>query len=156
MMKLHDCPKLTAYQDASGRWVLRLPDPFSAQWYPLDAVTLAELLDVSPKTGKRMCQNPARLRPCEISWLQVQIYGLIPDGAFVRLGMFFQGGVLYSRHLPGVALSPGDLAEWQAQRQAFYGLMTDLEMARARIAELEGVLNPVPVVPSNVIRFPGR
>jgi hypothetical protein len=156
MMKAASCPKITGMQASSGRWFLCLPDPFGPAWYPLDAVTLAEMLDISPKTGQRICQGVKALRPCELVYLQVMVFGLIPDPAFERLGMFFQGGVLYSRQLPGVALSPGSLAEWQAQRQAFYGLMTDLEMARVRIAELEGVLNPAPVVPSNVIRFPGR
>lgn len=157
MKKTISCPKVTGDQASNGRWFLRVPDPYGVGWFPLDAVTLAEMLDVSVKTAQRICQGSKALRPCEVVYLQVMVYGLIPDPAFERLGMFFQGGVLYSRRLPGVALSPGDLAEWQAQRAAFYGLMADLESARRRVADLESILYPAPVVaPSNVIRFPGR
>lgn len=156
MIKAADCPKITGYQDDRGRWILQLPDPFGARWYPLDSLTLAELLDVSPRTARRICQNPARLRVSEIGWLQVQIFGLIPDPAFMRLGMFFQGGRLYSRRMPDVDFCPGDLAAWVIQRQAFSGVVGDLAAARARIEELERLLNPPPVLPSNVIRFPGR
>ena len=156
MITKHDCPKLTAYRDRHGHWILRLPDPFSARWHPLDSVTLAELLDVSPRTGQRLCQQPDKLRPCHIGWLQVQIFGMVPDAAFMRLGMFFQGGVLYSRQLPGMAMSAGDFAAWIFQRQMLSGLVGDLAAARSRIDELERLLNPVPVPPSNVIRFPGR
>lgn len=156
MSTKHDCPKLTAYRDGAGRWILRLPDPFSPRWYPLDAVTLAGLLDVSPRTGQRLCQQPDKIRPAQLGWLQVQIFGMIPDAAFVRLGMFFQGGVLYSRQLPGLAMSAGDFAAWIFQRGMLSQLIGDLAAARARIDELERLLNPPPVTPSNVIRFPRR
>ena len=157
MMKKHDCPKVTGYQDQAGNWVLRLPDPFSAaRWFPLDAPTLAELLDVSARTAQRYCQQPDKLRRSQVAWLQVSIFGLIPDPAFVRLGVFFQGGRLYSRRLPGVALSPGDLAAWEMERQALGVIRSDLAAAMRRIRELEDRLDPEPAPPSNVIRFPGR
>lgn len=157
-MRRKDCPNVTGYQTDAGRWMLRLPDPFSPRWLPVDAVTLAELLDVSPRTGVRLCQQPGRLRPCEVSWLQVQLFGMVPDQAFLRLGMFFQGGMMYSHDLPGVAFSPGDLAAWQVQRRAYSELTGLLAAARERIAELERVLNPEPepAPPANVIRFPSR
>lgn len=157
MKKKHDCPFVTSYQDQSGRWVLRLPDPFTpARWFPLDAPTLAELLDVSARTAQRFCEQPARLRRSHVAWLQVCIFGMVPDQAFVRLGMYVQGGYLYSRQLPGVAISPGDIAAWQIERQALLMVRGDLADARRRIDELEQRLNPEPAPPSNVIRFPGR
>lgn len=156
MMRRKDCPKITGYKDQHGRWLLRLPDPFSCRWFPLDAVTLADLLDVSPRTAARYCQQPERLRRCDVAWLQVQVFGLIPDAAFVRLGMFVRGGVMYSHDLPGLEFSPGDLAAWQVQRRAYHELTSLLQASRDRIAELERLLNPPPDQPSNVVPFRRR
>ena len=69
-MKHSSCPKITGYQDSAGRWILQLPDPFGARWYPLDSLTLAELLDVSPRTARRICRDPARLRALDALWLR--------------------------------------------------------------------------------------
>lgn len=156
MFQKQDCPIPTSYQ-SDRCWIIRLPDPFSpGRWFPLDSQTMADLLDVSDRTARRYCEHPARLRRSQLAWLQVCIFGLIPDPAFVRLGVFFQGGRLYSRQLPGVNLGPGDLAAWEIERQAASMIRGDLTAARRRIDELERLLNPDPSPPSNVIRFPGR
>lgn len=141
-----------------GRWLYKLPDPFGmSPWYPLDTATLADLLKVSERTAQRMCQGLSPIRHGELVYLQVMVFGLIPDPAFVRLKMFVRGGVLYSHQLPGVEMTPGAVAEWQIQRQAYHGLLDDLAAARARIVDLERQLQPPePVKPSNVIRFPVR
>lgn len=157
MKKQASCPKITGSQASNGRWFLRVPDPYGPAWFPLDAVTLAEMLDVSLKTAQRICQGLKALRPCEVAYLQVMVYGLIPDSAFERMKMFIRGGVLYSRLLPGVELTPGAVAEWQVQRQVFYSMRDDLAAARARIVDLERLLNPPePVAPSNVVPFRRR
>lgn len=141
-----------------GRWLYKLPCPFGlTPYYPLDTGTLAALLQVSERTAQRMCQGLSPIRHGELVYLQVMVFGLIPDPAFVRLKMFVRGGVLYSHQLPGVEMTPGAVAEWQIQRQAYHGLLDDLAAARARIAELERQLNPPePVAPSNVVPFRRR
>ena len=104
-----------------------------------------------------MCQGLSPGRHGELVYLQVMVFGLVPDPDFVRLKFFTRGGVLYSHWLPGVELAPGAVAEWQVQRQAYYGLLNDLAAARARVVDLERQLQPPePVKPSNVIRFPVR
>lgn len=141
-----------------GRWLYKLPDPFNmSPWYPLDTGTLSDLLHVSERTAQRMCQGLSPIRHGELVYLQVMIFGLIPDPAFVRLKFFTRGGVLYSHQLPGVEMTPGAVAEWQIQRQAYGGLLDDLAAARARIVDLERRLNPPePGPPSNVVPFRRR
>ena len=140
-----------------GRWVFKLPDPFGMMpFYPLDPGTLAALLSVSERTAQRICMGSSRLRHGELVYLQVMVFGLIPDQAFLRLKLFTRGGVLYSHLLPDLEISAGSLAELSIQQQQFSGLLGDLAAARARIADLERQLNPPPVAPSNVIRFPVR
>lgn len=158
MKHLHDCPIITGYQTESGAWSLQLPDPFRRmRWFPLDAVTLADLLDVSRRTAVRICQRKTPLRRCEVIYLQSVVFGLIPDAAFHRARMFVRGGMLYSADYPGLEFSPGALAAWQWERQHYADVRHDLAAARQRITELENLLNPpAPAAPSNVIRFPKR
>lgn len=141
-----------------GRWLYKLPDPFGmTPYYPLDTGTLADLLQVSERTAQRMCTGDSPIRHWELIYLQVMIFGLIPDPAFLRLKFFTRSGVLYSHLLPGVEMTPGAVAEWQIQRQAYHGLLDDLTAARLRIGELERQLNPPePEAPSNVVPFRRR
>lgn len=157
MKHLKDCPFVTGYQTDSGAWTLQLPDPFRRGcWFPVDAVTLAELLDVSRRTAIRICQRRTRLRRCEIIYLQSVVFGLVPDAAFFQFRLFVRGGRLYSVDYPGLEMAPGELAAWQTERQHYADVRHDLADARRRIAELETLLNPPVPVPSNVIRFPVR
>lgn len=157
MKHLHDCPIITGYQTDAGRWTLKLPDPFRrGHWFPLDAVTLADMLDISPRTAIRICQRRTVLRRCEVVYLQSVVFGLIPDAVFFQFRMFVRGGRLYSADYPGVEMAPGELAAWQMERQHYADVRHDLAAARRRIAELETLLNPPAPVPSNVIRFPVR
>lgn len=160
MKHLKDCPiptSLHGYQTPAGRWVLQLPDPFRRMhWFPVDAVTLSELLDISPRTAVRICQRQTRLRPCEITYLQVMVFGLVPDPMFYQFRMFIRAGRLYCADYPGIELAPGELAAWQTERRHYADVRHELDDARRRIAELERLLHPEPPRPSNVIRFPGH
>lgn len=140
-----------------GCWVYKLPDPFGMMpFYPLDTGTMSALLSISERTAQRICMGASKLRHGELIYLQVMVFGLIPDPAFVRLKLFTRGGWLYSHLLPDLEISPGGLAELSVQQSAFSGLLGDLADARARIVDLERQLNPPPVAPSNVVPFRRR
>lgn len=140
-----------------GCWVFKLPDPFGMMpFYPLDTGTMAALLSISERTAQRICQGASKLRHGELVYLQVMVFGLIPDQAFFRLKVFTRGGWLYSHLLPDLEISAGGLAELNLQQQVYSSLLGDLAAARARIVDLEQQLNPPPVTPSNVLPFRRR
>ncbi len=88
----------------------------------------------------------------ELLALQVVNFGLIPDRALMRGRWFFQDGALRSHALPGLALDSGLLLQYSALQVQYDRLAADLQDARRKLDELTA---QPPVLPSNVIRFPG-
>lgn len=130
--------------------LFKLPDPYrNLAHLPIDAQTLSEQLDISRKTAQRICTGQRRLKKSELRLLQVINFGLIPDRHFLRYRLSFRNGFLIC-HDSGLELAAGELAALYLWKQKHLSLIDELKRARARIAELEELLNPKP---TNIVHF---
>lgn len=136
----------------NGVWCYALPDPYRQLPYlPLDAMTLAEHLDMSYRTALRVCQGQRRLSRAHVVYLQVMLFGYIPDAELERGRWFFRDGAFRSHRIPGHEFAGADILESALLRLEYRRTSAALEDARRRIDELTA-----PPVASNVVSFPGR
>lgn len=134
--------------ESRGFWFYKLPDPFrNLHYLPIDAVTLAEQLEISYKTALKICKGERALKKSDLTWLQILNFGLIPDKQFQRFRLAFSDGQLIC-HSTSTAINAGELASLQALKLQMLRLEDELNRTKARIAELEE-----PEQPTNVIRF---
>ncbi|MDO8414639.1 MAG: hypothetical protein Q7S87_00355 [Agitococcus sp.] len=132
-----------------GVWCYKLPDPFhKTTYFPLSNQELAEMLDISPKTAVRICQDERPLKIHELVYLQMKIFGYIPDKDFGRYKVFFRDGHLYCHNVPNFEMSAGELGNLYIWKTHFLQTKDALEAAKARVKELEA-----PPKPSNLIDF---
>lgn len=136
-----------------GVWLYALPDPYgNLPYFPLDAVTLAGHLDVSYRTALRICSGQRRLSRAHLVYLQVMVFGYIPDPELMRGRWYFRDGAFLSHRLPGHEFPASEILESALLRYEYRRTAAELDDARRRIEELTAP----PVAPSNVLAFPGR
>ena len=140
-----------------NQWFFKLPDPFKlTPYYPLAADTLAEHLDISHKTALRICQDQRSIKRHELIYLQIMIFGMIPDKTFMRFKWFFRDGMLLS-HTNDLQIDMADTSVYALLRHNHHlqlgELRGQLKEARLKIQELEKALHPDPVEPTNIIKF---
>lgn len=131
-------------------WYFKLANPFGySRYYPMHAETLANHLELSKRTALRICQDLRPIKKHELIYLQVMIFGLIPDPLFVRHKWFFKNGVLLS-HNHRLEIDISDTSAFALLRQNDYLLIAELREAKERIRELELKLG---LVKTNVVQF---
>lgn len=119
----------------------KLVSPFNnTPYYPLDSLTMAKLLDMSHKTAIRICQNLRPLKPHELTYLQIMIFGLIPDKDFIKQKMFFYNGALRSHNLKKLELSAAQVSEFSIMRTYYISALESSIQAKDRIKELEAII----------------
>lgn len=139
--------------NVNGVWCYTLPDPYgNLPYFPLDAVTLAGHLDLSYRTALRICSGQRRLSRAYMVYLQVIIFGYIPDPELFRGRWFFRDGAFLSHGLPGHEFPASEVMESALMRAEYLRTAAALDEARRRIEELTAL----PVATSNVVAFPGR
>ena len=132
-----------------GVWCYKLPDPFHQMpYFPLSNQELAEMLDISPKTAVRIFQDVRPLKTHELVYLQMKIFGYIPDPQFDRYKVFFRDGHLYCHNVPNFKMSAGELGNLYIWKTHYLQTIDMLEAAKARVKELE-----TPPKPTNLIDF---
>ena len=136
----------------------KLKSPFNhIPYYPLDSLKMASMLDMSHKTAIRICQNLRPLKPHELTYLQVIIFGLIPDGDFIKHRMFFYNGALCSHSLKNFELTPAEASSFVIMHNYYISALESSIQAKDRIKELEILIdsykNPTPPEPTNIIHF---
>ena len=131
-------------------WYFKLANPFGyTRYYPMHAETLANHLELSKRTALRICQDLRPIKKHELIYLQVMIFGLIPDPLFVRHKWFFKNGVLLS-HNHKLEIDISDTTAFALLRQNDYLLIAELREAKERIRELELKLG---LIKTNIIQF---
>lgn len=115
----------------------------------MHAETLANHLELSKRTALRICQDLRPIKKHELIYLQVMIFGLIPDPLFMRHKWFFKNGVLLS-HNHKLEIDISDTTAFALLRQNDYLLIAELREAKERIRELELKLG---LIKTNIIQF---
>jgi hypothetical protein len=119
----------------------KLKSPFNhTPYHPLDSLTMAKMLDMSHKTAIRICQNLRPLKPHELTYLQIMIFGLIPDKAFIREKMFFYNGALRCHRLKNFELTPSEASSFADMRIYYISALESSIQAKDRIKELEAII----------------
>ena len=99
----------------------KLKSPFNhIPYYPLDSLSMANMLDMSHKTAIRICQNLRPLKSHELTYLQVMIFGLIPDKQFVKQKMFFYDGKLRCHSLKNFELAPSEASSFVLMNNYYF------------------------------------
>ena len=137
----------------NGVWCFMLPDPYGHRPpYPLDAVDLAERLGLSYRTALRICNGQRALSRAHLVYLQVVVFGYIPDPELFRGRWYFRDGAFLSLRLPGHEFPASEIMECTLLRLEYLRTAAALDEARRRIEELTAP----PALPGNVVAFPGR
>jgi len=135
-----------------GVWCYKLPDPFhKIPYFPLSTQELAEMLDISQRTAARICQDNRPLKNHELVYLQMKIFGYIPDPQFDRYKVCFRDGHLYCHDVPNVEMSAGELGSLYIWKTHYLQMKDTLETAKTRVHELEELSKPPKL--SNIIDF---
>ncbi|MBH1971741.1 hypothetical protein FK216_09780 [Moraxellaceae bacterium AER2_44_116] len=135
-----------------GVWCYKLPDPFGKIAYlPLSASELAEMLEISPKTALRICHDQRQLKAHELIYLQMKMFGYIPDPQFYRYRVYFCDGKLLCHDIPNFEMSSGELAHLYVWKTHYLQTKDILAAAKIRVQELEELITPPK--PSNLIDF---
>ncbi len=136
-----------------GTWCYKLEDPYrQLPYYPIDAHGLAEHLEISYRTALRICHGERKLSRAHVVYLQVVIFGYIPDKDLHRGRWYFRDGCLRTHRAPNYELSGGEMLEMFLLRLEHLRTAAALDEARALIRELTAPPPP----PANVLAFPAR
>lgn len=137
------------YFNLRGEWLYKLPDPYRQIAYlPLDAVTLADNLEISYQSALRICKGSRKLKKCELLLLQTIHFGLIHDADFVRKGFYVRDGKLITTKMANYELTTGELFNYAILRNQVLILQDELKAAKDKIREL--TCDPEP---TNIINF---
>lgn len=137
------------YFNLRGEWLYKLPDPYrQINYLPLDAVTLAENLEISYQSALRICKGSRKLKKCELLLLQTIHFGLIHDADFVRKGFYVREGKLITTKMVNYELTTGELFNYAVLRSQVLILQDELKAAHEKIRELTSEPEP-----TNIIRF---
>lgn len=132
-----------------GEWCFKLPNPFNTTPYlPISGQQLAEMLQISTKTAVRICQSERQLKEHELVYLQMKMFGYIPDPDFLRYRVSFRKGHLYSHNVPNFEMSAGQVANLYLWKTQYLRMEDAIKAAKERIKELEA-----PAKPTNIIDF---
>lgn len=133
------------------QWLYKLQCPLnSVPYYPLDAVTMANILKISQRTAQRICKGERELTHAELHLLQFRLFGVIDDADFLHAKLHIKNGVFYSRLNDAFSMTAGEVIEFAFLRAYYQDIAKELESTKKRLAAYE---NPPTVEPSNVINF---
>lgn len=132
----------------NGVWSFKLPDPFNrTPYYPLTSKQMAELLDISDRTALRVCKSESKLSKAELVFLQMHIFGYIPDPDLLRYGVSFRKGYLYSHDVPEFEMSAGEFAHLYLWKEQYLHYEQMFNEAQQRVKAIEQASK------TNVINF---